>query len=526
MSYRKNKSGLYIDDYSADYAVTFIENLKHTKAQWHGKPFELFPWQEEIIRDIFGTVNPSTGYRQYNTAYIEIPKKQGKSELGAAIALLLTCADDEYEAEVYGCATDKEQASIIFDVAVDMVDQCPALKKRMKLLLSRKRMIYLPTKSLYRVLSSDVRNKHGFNVSGCIFDELHAQPNRDLWDVMTKGAGDARRQPLTVALTTAGDDENSICYELHQKALDIINGRREDKSFYGKIYGLTNEDDWENEENWYKANPSLGHTVSIDKVRQAYESAKGNPVEEALFKQLRLNIWGEKAIHWMPMNLWDANNEKIDIDLLIGRECYGGLDLSSTLDLTAFILCFPPRNDSEKYIILSWFWIPEDNMHERSKRDHVQYDKWYAQGFLNATPGDVIDYRYIEDEIKQLASKFVIKEIAYDRYNATEIILNLQDEGLTMVPFGQGYKDMSPPTKNIFVEVKKKNIIHNNHPVLRWCFGNVCIEKDSPGNEKPSKKYSREKIDGAVAAIMAYDRATKHGNSQKSVYDERELLIL
>lgn len=524
--YRKTKSGLYIDDERADYAVSFIRQLKHTKSKWHGTPFDLLPWQEAFIRDIFGTIDPTTGYRQYDTAYLEVPKKQGKSELGAAIALYLLAADGEYEAEVYGCATDTEQASIIFDVAVAMVDQCPALKKRIKPVLSRKRLIYMPTNSIYRVVSSDVKNKHGYNVSGCIFDELHAQPNRDLWDVMTKGAGDARDQPLTIALTTAGDDENSICYEQHMKALDIIEGRKISRNFYGKIYGLTQDDDWEDEKNWYKANPSLGYTVTIDKVRKAYEDAKGNPVDEAKFKQLRLNIWGEKALSWMKMIDWDANNEDIDPKHLIGRECYAGLDLSSTLDLTVLVLCFPPRNASEKYIFLPYFFMPQDNISERVIHDHVPYDKWYAQKYIEATPGNVVDYRYIEERIRQLASIYVIKEIAYDRYNATNIILNLMDEGFMMIPFGQGYKDMSPPTKSLYAEVKKRNIIHNGHPVLRWNFGNAKVETDSANNEKLSKKYSREKIDGAVAAVMAYDRASKNGIGNTSIYDDRDLVIL
>ena len=525
MAYRKNERGLYVDDDKANYAINFIQCLKHTKGEWYGLPFDLIDWQEEFIRDVFGTINTKTGYRQYNTAYLEVPKKQGKSEIGAGLALLLTCGDGEYAAEVYGCATDKEQASIIFDVAVAMVDQCPALKKRMKLVLSRKRMIYTPTNSVYRVLSADVKNKHGFNVSGCIFDELHAQPNRDLWDVMTKGAGDARRQPLTIALTTAGTDRNSICFEQHQKALDVASGRRNDPTFYGKIYGLTEEDDWEDEANWYKANPSLGQTVDIEKVRQFYQSVKGNPVEENQFKQLRLNIWVKQSVRWMQMDEWDKNDEVIDPDMLIGRECYAGRDLSSTLCLTAVVLVFPPRNDGEKYIFLAYYWIPEDNMHKRSNKDHVPYDKWYAEGNIYATEGNVVDYRYIEKTIKDIASKYVIKEIAYDRYNATQIILNLQDEGLTMVPFGQGFKDMSPPTKVILSEVLHHNIIHNNHPVLRWNFENVYVKTDAAGNLKPDKEKSTEKIDGAVAAIMAYDRATKHTESG-SVYDDRGLLVI
>lgn len=209
----------------------FIESLCHTKGTWARKPFELIDWQEQIIRDIFGVIKPN-GYRQFNTAYIEIPKKQGKSELAAAVALLLTCGDGEERAEVYGCAADRQQASIVFNVAADMVRMCPALSKRVKILDSQKRLIYQPTGSIYQVLSADVGNKHGFNTHGVVFDELHTQPNRKLFDVMTKGSGDARMQPLYFLITTAGNDTKSICYEIHQKAQDIIAGRKVDHTFY------------------------------------------------------------------------------------------------------------------------------------------------------------------------------------------------------------------------------------------------------------------------------------------------------
>ena len=240
----------------ADYAVSFIECLCHTKGTWAGKPFELIDWQEQITRDVFGILKPN-GYRQFNTAYIEIPKKQGKSELAAAVALLLYCGDGEQRAEVYGCAADRQQASIVFEVAADMVRMCPALSKRVKLLASQKRLIYLPTHSFYQVLSADAYSKHGFNVSGVIFDELHTQPNRKLFDVMTKGSGDARTQPLYFLITTAGTDTHSICYEAHQKTLDIIAGRKIDATFYPVIYGAKDTDDWTGVKVWKKANPCL-----------------------------------------------------------------------------------------------------------------------------------------------------------------------------------------------------------------------------------------------------------------------------
>ena len=273
------KDSVY-DKEAADFAVNFIECLCHTKGTWAGKPFELIDWQEQIIRDVFGTIKPN-GYRQFNTAYIEIPKKQGKSELAAAVALLLCCGDGEERAEVYGCAADRQQASIVFEVAADMVRMCPALNKRVKILASQKRIIYQPTNSFYQVLSAEAYSKHGFNIHGVVFDELHTQPNRKLFDVMTKGSGDARMQPLYFLITTAGTDTNSICYETHQKAKDILEGRKIDPTFYPVIYGADESDDWTDPKVWKKANPSLDITVGIDKVKAACESAKQNPGEKA-----------------------------------------------------------------------------------------------------------------------------------------------------------------------------------------------------------------------------------------------------
>ena len=310
----------HYDADAADYAVMFIESLCHTKGTWARKPFELIDWQEQIIRDIFGVLKPN-GYRQFNTAYIEIPKKQGKSELAAAVALLLTCGDGEERAEVYGCAADRQQASIVFNVAADMARMCPALSKRVKILDSQKRLIYQPTGSIYPVLSADVGNKHGFNTHGVVFDELHTQPNRKLFDVMTKGSGDARMQPLYFLITTAGNDTKSICYEIHQKAKDIIEGRKIDHTFYPVIYGAEESDDWTDPKVWKKANPSLGITVGIDKVKDACESAKQNPGEENSFRQLRLNQWVKQAVRWMPMDKWDKCEFAVSEDDLEGRVC-------------------------------------------------------------------------------------------------------------------------------------------------------------------------------------------------------------
>lgn len=521
----KLKSSVY-DKSAADYAVAFIENLYHTKGTWAGKPFELIDWQEQIIRDLFGTLKPN-GYRQFNTAYIEIPKKQGKSELAAAVALLLTCGDGEERAEVYGCAADRQQAAIVFDVAADMVRMCPALSKRVKILASQKRLIYTPTNSFYQVLSAEAYSKHGFNIHGVVFDELHTQPNRKLFDVMTKGSGDARMQPLYFLITTAGTDTHSICYETHQKAKDIIEGRKIDPTFYPVIYGADESDDWTNPKVWKKANPSLDITVGIDKVKAACESAKQNPGEENAFRQLRLNQWVKQAVRWMPMEKWDKCAFAVDEDELEGRVCYGGLDLSSTTDITAFVLVFPPLDEEDKYIILPYFWIPEDNLTLRVNRDHVPYDVWERQGYLQTTEGNVVHYSFIEKFIDRLGERFNIREIAFDRWGAVQMVQNLESMGFTVVPFGQGFKDMSPPTKELMKLVLEQKIAHGGHPVLRWNMDNIYIRTDPAGNIKADKEKSTEKIDGAVATIMALDRAIRCGNDRgASVYDERGLLFL
>ena len=516
----------HYDKDAADYAVMFIESLCHTKGTWAGKPFELIDWQEQIIRDLFGVLKPN-GYRQFNTAYIEIPKKQGKSELAAAVALLLLCGDGEERAEVYGCAADRNQAKIVFDVAVDMVRFCPALSKRVKILESQKKITYLPTNSSYQVLSADVANKHGFNTHGVIFDELHTQPNRKLFDVMLQGSGDARMQPLYFLITTAGNDTNSICYEVHQKAIDIAEGRKVDPTFYSVIYGAAEDEDWTDPKVWKKANPSLGITVGIDKVKAACESAQQNPGEENAFRQLRLNQWVKQSVRWMPMDKWDACAFPVSEDDLEGRICYGGLDLSSTTDITAFVLVFPPLDEEDKYYVLPYFWIPEETLDFRVRRDHVPYDLWERQGTLMTTEGNVVHYGYIEKFIERLGEKFNIREIAFDRWGAVQMVQNLEGMGFTVVPFGQGFKDMSPPTKELMKLVLEEKIAHGGHPVLRWMMDNIYIRTDPAGNIKADKEKSTEKIDGAIATIMGLDRAIRCGNDTgASVYDSRGLLFI
>ncbi|HEL1551671.1 TPA: terminase large subunit, partial [Streptococcus suis] len=483
----------HYDKAKADRAVTFINNLSHTKGKWAGKRFDLLPWQEQIVRDLFGIVKED-GNRQFLTAYIEIPKKNGKSELAAAIALYLLYADNEASAEVYGAACDRNQASIVFDVAKQMVQMSRPLEKRSKIMGATKRIVNYSNAGFYQVLSAETGTKHGLNVSGLVFDEIHAQPNRHLYDVLTKGSGDAREQPLFFIITTAGTDRNSICYELHTKALDILNGRKKDTSFYPVVYGLSDEDDWNDEENWRRANPSLGHTIGIDRVREAYQQALDNPAEENVFKQLRLNMWTSSSVAWIPEHVYAKGNDPIQYESLKGRSCYAGLDLSSTSDITAFVLVFPPRFEEENYIVLPFFWLPEDTLELRCRRDHVMYDVWERQGYIKTTEGNVVHYGFIEKIIEDLSEIYHIKEIAYDRWNATQMVQNLEGMGLTMVPFGQGYKDMSPPSKELYKLMMEGKIQHGGHPVLKWMGQNVVMRQDPAGNIKPDKEKSVEKI--------------------------------
>ena len=515
----------HYDKAKADRAVKFIENLCHTKGKWAGTRFWLLPWQEQLIRDIFGIVKPD-GNRQFRTAFVEICKKVGKSELAAAIALYLLYADNEPSAEVYGAAADRQQASIVFDVARQMVEMSSALMKRSKLMSATKRIVNYGNAGFYQVLSAEVGSKHGFSISGLVFDEIHTQPNRQLYDVLTKYSSDARQNPLHFIITTAGNDRNSIAFELHTKAIDILEGRRVDPTFYPVVYGLKDDEDWEDEANWYKVNPSLGYTVDIERLRDAYREAKQNPADEITFKWLRMNMWVSSTTSWIPDAIFMKGNEPIDMRLLEGRACYAGLDLSSTGDITALVLIFPPSNLDEKYILVPYFWVPEETIPQRVKANSVPYDIWEKQGHLLATEGNVIHYDFIEKFICDLAEKYHILEIAVDRWNATHMIQNLEDAGFTMVPFGQGFASMSTPTKEFYRLLMEGQIVHAGHPVLRWMAGNVVIETDAAENIKVTKAKSKEKIDGIVASIMALDRCLRNqGEPQGSVYDERGLLV-
>lgn len=490
------------DPDAAGNAVRFFsEKLRHVKGDKAGKPLVLNEWQANIIATLFGWKRPDKT-RRYRTAYIEVPRKAGKSTLASGIALLLLYCDDEPGAEIYSCASDRDQAAIVFEIAKENVVRCPALAKRSQIyqrsIVHREIATGIP-KGSYKVISAEAASKHGYNPSGIIFDELHAQPNRDLWDVMKTGTG-ARSQPLTVALTTAGYDRHSICWEVRQQAVAVRDGMQ-NESMLPVIYSAEMEDDWESEAIWHKAQPNLEISVPLSFYRDEFTTAKQSPAFENTFRRLYLNQWTEQAVRWIPMDKWRACGAEIDVT---GAECYAGLDLSTTTDITALVLAF--RLPDGKVYLLPHFWIPKENARARERRDRVPYILWGQQGHLTLTEGDVVDYDVVRRDINAFHERYNIREIAIDRWNASQLTTQLMGDGFEIVPHGQGYASMSAPAKEFEKLVFGGQLAHPNSPVLDWMAGNVAVEQDAAGNLKPSKKASTERIDGIVAAVMAVGR--------------------
>jgi phage terminase large subunit-like protein len=511
MASAKNTSTkFHFDEKSADRAEGFFADmLTHVKGDFSGKAFKLEKWQrDEIVRPLFGwkqgarcPSKPCACTRRYRTAYIEVPRKNGKSTLCAGLALYLTFADKELGAEVYSAAADRDQAAIVHGVAKTMVDNCPDLAEISKTFM--RSIVVEKTGSFYKVLSADAPTKHGLNAHGIIFDELHAQPNRELWDVLTTSTG-ARRQPLVIAITTAGFDRNSICWELHEYALKVKDGIVADDSFLPVVYAASPDDDFQDPKVWKKANPCLGVSVQPDYFRREAKKAAEMPAYENTFKRLHLNIWTQQDVRWMPMEKWDACNGEVDPDELLGAECYAGLDMASTTDIAALVLVF--RRESQFYW-LPFFWIPELNAIQRERRDRVPYMTWIRQGLIEVTEGDSIDQDFIRKRINELGKKYHIREIAIDRWNTAQIKTQLMGDGFEVLDFGQGFASFNGPTKSLMTQVLGHKLNHGGNPVLRWMASNVSCKTDPAGNLKPDKSKSTEKIDGIVAGLMGTARA-------------------
>jgi phage terminase large subunit-like protein len=517
----------YFDESEAQRAVDFIQTLCcHTKGRWAGVRFSLIPWQEQLTREIFGT-KKDNGFRQINTVYCEVPKKNGKSEFAAAIALQGLVSDREQMGEVYSAATDKDQAGIVFHTAAEMVRKNILLRQRIKIIDSRKRMVDLKSGSIYQALSRETYTKHGLNPSRIVFDELHALPTRELWDILVEGTDTARDQQLIFAITTAGVyDPLSICWEVREYARQVEEGIIEDPSFHSVIYSAGKDEDWTDEDVWRRVNPSLGHIFDIDKVREYYEKVKSSPARQNNFRRYRLNQWVNQISRWLDMDAWEACGGRIVKKDLIGRECYAGLDLSSSIDLTAFVLVFPPVKRRERWKILPFFFVPEDRMAERAQRDRVPYPLWARAKLINATPGNVIDYDFVKKTVLEAGNLYKIREIAFDPWGAAKLTTDLANEGFEMVEHRQGFKSMSPPMKELEKMTLNREFSHGGHKVLRWCADNLTVSIDAAENLKPDKAKARERIDGMVALVMALGRAVVAQRAAESEYERRGLVVI
>jgi len=515
-----HERGLTFDIERAQHALDFFGFLKHSKGEWGGEAFKLQPWQEFIIGSLFGWLRKD-GKRRFRVAYHEIPRKNGKTTLAAGVGLYLFCADGEPGSEVFTAATKRDQARLSHGEAARMVKASPLL--RSKIGVFKDNLHIERTNSKFEPLGADADTMDGLNIHGAIVDELHAHKTRAIWDVLETATG-ARRQPLIFAITTAGFDRNSVCWEWHDYSTKILDGIIEDDTVFTYIASLDEGDDWTDQSTWAKANPNLGVSVKIDDLQRKCDKAKEMPSAQNAFLRLHLDMWTEQNERWMPMDKWDECGKVLVIpEELQGRLCYAGLDLSTTTDISALVLCFP--DDEGGCDVLPYFWVPEENIMQRSNRDRVPYDLWARQGYIKTTPGNVIDYDIIRRDINQLREQYDINKIAIDRWNSTQLQTQLDGDGFEIVPTGQGFASLSAPTKHLEKLVFEKSLRHGANPVLRWMVSNVAIQQDAAGNIKPAKDKSTERIDGVVAAVMAIDQMTRHGD-ETSVYDTRGVITI
>lgn len=496
----------------AERVVNFIQFLKLTD-DFYGQPFKLLDWQRETIEEFYGTIKEN-GFRQYHYLYFEIPKKAGKTQLGAALGLYQTFADGTMNGEVYVVAADKENASICFNAAVSMLEQNKALCKRAKIKKSQREIIDTKTKTIFKVLSSEAYSKHGYKPTCVIFDELHAQPNRDLWDIMTFGSGSARKQPVYIVLTTAGSDPDrvSIGWEIHEKARKILLARSgdsrylDDKLWLPKIYGLggdieeISKIDIYDEDLWYKCNPSLGHTIDIETIRAEANDAKQSKASERLFRWLRLNQWiSVKTVGWLPLSEFDATVKPRPN--LLGLKCWAGLDLSSTTDLTALVLTFPPQVGLDYWYQLYFPFITEEKMQERESTDKVPFSRWVDEGWVYTTPGRTIDYDWVIDFILMQNKYYRVMWLGIDPWAAKYVEQRLLENDINVAEIPQDIKNLSPAMKKMEKLILDRELYHDENPCARWNFGNVRLYQDINNNYKPHKQKSTGRIDIIAAAI-------------------------
>jgi phage terminase large subunit-like protein len=503
-----------------DRALRFISNLTHT-GDFSGEPFAPRPWQAEMIRRLFGTIRPD-GSRQYRKAFWALPRKQGKTELTAAIALYLMLGQGRKNQAIYSASGDVDQAALIFNAACSMIRNDPDLERLCVIYDGYKRIEFPAGDSFYRVLSSVAPNKHGLGPSAVLIDEMHVV-DEELINVLTTGYG-ARREPLTLMITTAGWDRHSLCWDEWQYASKVRDGVIDDSVYYPVIYAAGPEDDWKDEATWSKAMPALGDFCSLEFIREEAKKAIERPRYENTFRQLYLNQWTEQSVRWLALDAWEACIGGKSLNEFAGRECFIGLDLATIYDLTAKAFWFP--DDKGGGDLFLSFYAPREGVRKRERDDGVPYSAWERAGHLSLTEGKTVDYARVEAELYEDCERFEVRAVTADPWNFEAMGQRLVSAGVNVLKFPQTYRNLSEPSKRFEKLIVGRQLRHDGNQVMRWCVSNVAVETDHNENIRPSKRKSTERIDGVVAAVMAVGAAGASGEAEPASYLESEGLMV
>jgi phage terminase large subunit-like protein len=482
--------------------LTHPDDSTSTKA---GDPFTLQPWQSDYVATLFGWKRKDKEKtRRYKESFVAVPRKNGKSTLLSGIALYCLAAEGKLAAQVYSAASDRNQASLIYQMAARMIGQNKYLRDRLNPIDSKKRITYRHTGSFYQSCSGDAGTVHGTKPYAVLFDELHLQRDRRLYDGLRSGQG-ASPNSLFINITTAGWDRNSICHEVWRYARNVRDNVKPDPHFLPMLYEMKDGEDWTDETVWHRCNPNLDVSISIDFLREHCERAKSSPGYENTFRNLYLNQWTEQAIRWLSMRHWDACDA--EMPNLIGEPCWAALDMSATTDITAFSMVF--RVGHDKYAVLPHFWIPENSAEKKERIDGVPYRQWRDAGLVSFTPGDRIDHFCVRDDIIRLTAPYDLQELTVDRAMAAMVTTLLQESlGPDRVTeFPQTIYEFSGPSKVLERLVLGHELIHGGNPILRWMASNAAIEIDKNENIRPVKDKSTGRIDGIVSTVMGLGRA-------------------
>lgn len=502
--------GLSFDRAAAEHRIEFYRFCRHFEGEWAGQVIQPEPWQQFVNWVVYGWKR-ADGTRRFRRVYESVARKNGKSTIVATDGIYLAFFDGEPGAQVYTAATKEKQAKIIHGASTRMVKSSKALSRMIRVF--RNNLHVESTASKYEPLGQDSHTEDGLNIHAGLIDEYHAHPDDGMYNVLRSGMG-ARRQPILWVITTAGFDKDCACHIEQEYAQNVLEGIFDDDSYFAIIYTPDNPDDWTNEIEWMKANPNLGVSIYIDDFREQAEQAKRVPSKQNEFKTKRLNIWTESMQAWITSEMWAKCGGAVDVEGLRGRKCYGAFDLSSTTDISAWALCFPPETEDDTYKFLWRFFVPQADLETRYPNRHVLNNirTWIRQGFVFATPSNYIDYDFIRAQILEDAATFDIQSIPFDIYNASQLVNDLTKEDLNLVEFRQGYLSMSPAAKDFEQKVLSGQISHGNNPVMRWMIACTELSTDPTGNikpVKPARDKSDKRIDGVIAAIMALSAAVR-----------------